>query len=319
MTITRRQFIGGSAAAALTTGAFSSRIGWAQSADTIRIGVITDMSGIYHDVQGPTSVTCAQQAVEEFMSANPGIKVEILTADHQNKPDVALAIIREWFDRGGVDVITDVGNSAIALGARSIVESLDKVSIVTSAGSSELTGHSCSANMLHWSWDSWCLAHTTATSTVKTGGDKWFFLTADYAFGHAAQADATKFVEASGGTVIGAVRHPINTSDFSSYLLTAQASGANVVAFANSGSDLITAVKQAQEFGMTDSGMKLTAMLTHAIDGTDEAREPTEEDMAIVRVIGDVWLSALMGWVTGRTSAKDVTKSMDVAVRLLLR
>jgi branched-chain amino acid transport system substrate-binding protein len=266
MTFTRRQFIGGSAAAALTTGAFSSRIGWAQPADTIRIGVITDMSGIYRDVQGPTSVTCVQQAVEEFMSANPGIKVEILTADHQNKPDVALAIIREWFDRGGVDVITDVGNSAIALGARSIVESLDKVSIVTSAGSSELTGHSCSANMLHWSWDSWCLAHTTATSTVKTGGDKWFFLTADYAFGHAAQADATKFVEASGGTVIGAVRHPINTSDFSSYLLTAQASGANVVAFANSGSDLITAVKQAQEFGIADSGMKLTAMVGYITD-----------------------------------------------------
>src|SRR3954452_10082727 len=182
MTITRRQFIGGSAvaAAALTTEAFSSRVSWAQPADIIRIGVITDMSGIYRDVQGPTSVACAQQAVDEFMSANPGIKVEIVTADHQNKPDVALAIIREWLDRSGVDAITDVGNSAIALGARSIVESLDKVSIVTSAGSSDLTGHSCSANMLHWSWDSWCLAHTTATSTVKTDGDKWFFLTADY-------------------------------------------------------------------------------------------------------------------------------------------
>ena len=167
----------------------------AQADKTIRIGVITDMSGVYKDLSGPTSVACTRQAVEEFTGANPDIKVEVLVADHQNKADVGLAIIRQWFDQAGVDIITNVGNTSIALGARSVIEEKDKVSLVTVAGSSDLTGKSCSANMVHWSWDSWCLAHSTSTSLVRNGGDKWFFITADYAFGHAAQADGTRFVD----------------------------------------------------------------------------------------------------------------------------
>ncbi len=268
MELTRRQLMaGGVATATVMTGlSLAPPSVRAQQPDIIRIGVITDLSGIYRDVQGPTSVACARQAAEEFMALNPDIKVEILTADHQNKPDVGLSIVREWFDRSDVDLITDVGNSAVALGARSIVEAKDKVSLVTSAGSSELTGKSCSANTLHWGWDSWCLAHSTASSVVKTGGDKWFFVTADYTFGHAAQADATKFVEASGGKVVGSIRHPLSTSDFSSFLLSAQGSGANVIAFANSGGDLINAIKQAQEFGIAESGIKLAAMVGYIND-----------------------------------------------------
>jgi branched-chain amino acid transport system substrate-binding protein len=183
MNITRRGFVGAGLAATL-----APRLARAQSDKTIRIGVITDMSGIYRDVSGPTTVACAQQAAAEFMEANPSIKVEILVADHQNKADVGLAIIRKWFDQDGVDVIENVGNSSIALGAKYLMEDKNKVALITTAGSSDLTGKSCSANLVHWSWDSWCLAHSTATSLVRTGGSKWFFVTADYAFGHAAEA-----------------------------------------------------------------------------------------------------------------------------------
>ncbi|GJD53315.1 hypothetical protein OPKNFCMD_6090 [Methylobacterium crusticola] len=239
----------------------------AQAASTIRIGVITDMSGVYRDVSGPTTVACAQAAADEFMAQNPDIRVEILAADHQNKPDVGLTIIRQWFDRGGVDVIENVGNSSIALGARGIIEDKRKAALITTAGSSDLTGRSCSPNWVHWSWDSWCLAHSTATSLVRVGGDRWFFVTADYAFGHAAEGDAAKFVKAAGGRVLGSVRYPLgSTSDFSSFLLQAQSSGANVVAFANSGSELISCLKQAQEFGIEAGGVRLAAMVGYVTD-----------------------------------------------------
>lgn len=264
MRLDRRTFATGALAG---TVMMPSRLARAQSADTIRIGVITDMSGIYRDVSGPTTVACAQQAADEFMAQNPGIKVEILVADHQNKADVGLAIIRRWFDEGGVDVIENVGNSSIALGAKGLIEGKKKAALITTAGSSDLTGKACSANQVHWAWDSWCLAHSTATSLVKTGGQKWYFVTADYAFGHAAQADATRFVEAAGGKVIGSVKYPYgSTSDFSSFLLQAQASGANVIAFANSGSDLISCLKQAQEFGLNASGVRLAAMVGYITD-----------------------------------------------------
>ena len=265
MKLDRRMFIGGSlASAGVIWSAGATR---AQATNTIRIGHITDMAGVYRDVEGPTSVACTQQAIDEFVAQNPDIKVELLVADHQNKADVGLGIIRRWFDEGGVDVITNVGNSSVALGAKTLVEGKDKVALVTSAGSSDLTGKSCSANTLHWSWDSWCLAHSTATSLVKTGGDKWFFVTADYAFGHAAQADATKFVELAGGKVLGSVRYPYGaTGDFSSFLMSAQSSGANVIAFANSGADLINCLKQSQEFGLTTSGARLAAMVGYITD-----------------------------------------------------
>ena len=264
MNITRRGFVGAGLAATL-----APRLARAQSDNTIRIGVITDMSGIYRDVSGPTTVACAQQAAAEFMAANPSIKVEILVADHQNKADVGLAIIRKWFDQDGVDVIENVGNSSIALGAKYLIEDKNKVALITTAGSSDLTGKSCSANLVHWSWDSWCLAHSTATSLVRTGGSKWFFLTADYAFGHAAEADATKFVKAAGGAVLGSVRYPFgSTSDFSSFLLQAQSSGANVIAFANSGNELINCLKQAQEFGLDQGGTRMAALVGYVTDVT---------------------------------------------------
>lgn len=262
MKMTRRNFVGAGLATTL-----APRLARAQSDNTIRIGVITDMSGIYRDVSGPTTVACAQQAAAEFMAANPSIKVEILVADHQNKADVGLAIIRKWFDQDGVDVIENVGNSSIALGAKYLIEDKNKVALITTAGSSDLTGKSCSANLVHWSWDSWCLAHSTATSLVRTGGSKWFFLTADYAFGHAAEADAAKFVKAAGGTVLGSVRYPFgSTSDFSSFLLQAQSSGANVIAFANSGNELINCLKQAQEFGLDQGGTRMAALVGYVTD-----------------------------------------------------
>lgn len=264
MMLNRRMFVGGGLASTGLTFVFGNAR--AADADTIRFGHITDMSGVYRDVEGPTSVACLKQAVEEFTAAHPEIKVEVLVADHQNKTDVGLSLIRHWFDESGVDAITNVGNSSIALGARSILEEKNKVALISSAGSSDITGKNCSANVLHWSWDSWCLAHSTATSLVKTGGDKWFFVTADYAFGHAAQADATKFVEAAGGKVLGAVRYPYGaTSDFSSFLLQAQASGANTIAFANSGTDLINCLKQAQEFDLASTA-RLASMVGYITD-----------------------------------------------------
>ena len=262
MNMARRDFVGAGLAVTL-----APRLARAQSDNTIRIGVITDMSGIYRDVSGPTTVACAQQAAAEFMQDNPSIKVEILVADHQNKADVGLAIIRKWFDQDGVDVIENVGNSSIALGTKYLIEDKNKAALITTAGSSDLTGKSCSANLVHWAWDSWCLAHSTATSLVRTGGSKWFFITADYAFGHAAEADAAKFVKAAGGTVLGSVRYPFgSTSDFSSFLLQAQSSGANVIAFANSGDELINCLKQAQEFGLDREGTRMAALVGYVTD-----------------------------------------------------
>ncbi|MBB5223570.1 branched-chain amino acid transport system substrate-binding protein [Amaricoccus macauensis] len=265
MHVTRRTLLGtAAAAAAVSVWPF----GPARAEDkTIRIGVITDMSGIYRDVSGPTTVECTKQAVEEFTAANPDIAVEVLVADHQNKPDVGLSVIRQWFDQEGVDLISNVGNSAIALGAGELLKAQDKAALITTAGSSDLTGKSCNANWVHWSWDSWALAHSTATSSVKTGGDKWFFITADYAFGHAAEQDATRFVEAAGGQVLGAVRYPYgSTTDFSSFLLQAQASGANVIGLANSGNELINALRQAQEFGIVASGVRMAALVGYITD-----------------------------------------------------
>jgi branched-chain amino acid transport system substrate-binding protein len=267
MNLNRRDLLGSGLAAAAVM--MPPRLTRAQSANTIRIGVITDMSGVYRDVSGPTSVACVNLAANEFMAQNPDIKVEVLTADHQNKPDVGLGIIRRWFDQAGVDVIANVGNSAIALGSRPLLAEKKKAALVTTAGSSDLTGKSCSPNLVHWAWDSWCLAHSTAISTVRSGGDKWFFITADYAFGHAAEADATTFVKAAGGTVVGGVRYPLGqTTDFSSFLLQARRSGANVLAFANSGTELIGCLKQAQEFGISggSSRIRMAAMVGYITD-----------------------------------------------------
>jgi branched-chain amino acid transport system substrate-binding protein len=232
----------------------------AQSSDVIKIGVLTDLSGNYRDVTGPTSVICAQLAVDEFTKANPGIKVELISGDHLNKPDVAAGIAREWYDRDGVDVITDVGNSAAAIAVTTVAQEKDKIHLNTSAGSSVLTGKYCSPNQLHWTYDTWNLSHTMVKALVGRGGDKWYFITADYTFGHSIQDDASKLLAGVGGKVVGSSAYPFpQTTEFSSYLLEAKASGANVLAFANAGDDLINCVKQSQEFGI--NGMTMAAMV----------------------------------------------------------
>ena len=241
------------------------------ASDVIRIGVLTDLSGTYRDVTGPTSVACVRQAVAEFTRDNPDIKVEVLAADHQNKPDVGLSLARAWFDRDDVDVVTDVGNSAVALGLIAVTQDKDKVQLNTSAGSSDLTGKFCSPNLVHWTYDTWNLSHTIATLTVKNGGSKWFFVTADYNFGKSIQENTVGMLAAAGGTLVGSVSYPFpTTTDFSSYLLAATNSGADVIAFANAGDDLLNCIKQSQEFGIAGRGIRLVAMVgsvTAAIAG----------------------------------------------------
>jgi branched-chain amino acid transport system substrate-binding protein len=232
----------------------------AEANDVVKIGVLTDLSGNYRDVTGPTSVICAQLAVDEFTKANPGIKVALISGDHLNKPDVAAGIARQWYDQEGVDVVTDVGNSAAAIAVTTVAQEKDRIHLNTSAGASVLTGKYCSPNQLHWTYDTWNLSHTMVKSIVGRGGDKWYFITADYTFGHSIQDDATKLLAGVGGKAVGSSAYPFpNTTEFSSYLLQAKASGANVLAFANAGDDLINCVKQAQEFGIT--GMTLAAMV----------------------------------------------------------
>jgi branched-chain amino acid transport system substrate-binding protein len=258
MTISRRALLGASPLAILP-GPGPSK---AQSANNlIRLGALTDMSGPYRDVEGPTGTACVQQAVAEFTAQNPDIRVEIVSSDHQNRPDIAVAIVREWIDRGGVDALVQVGNTAVALAANTVAREKDKVHLNTGALSSVLTGAQCSPNLVHGPLDTWAMGHATATALTRAGGDSWFFVTADYAFGHALQEDASRFVRAAGGKVLGAVRHPFpGTTDFASFLLQAQSSRAKVVALAHSGSDLINCMKQTQEFGLTRRGTKIAGL-----------------------------------------------------------
>jgi branched-chain amino acid transport system substrate-binding protein len=239
----------------------------AQSKTTIKIGVLTDLSGPYKDSAGPTSVACTQQAAEEAMAAAPGLKVEILQGDHLNKPDVALTIARQWFDQDGVDVITNCNNSAIALAVGGLCRERNKVHLNTGAASVELTGPNCNPNLVHWTYDTWEVAHSTGVWTVKAGGKKWFLIAADYAFGHAMQADLTRWVNQTGGQVLGTAFYPFPaTSDFSAYMLQAQASGADVVSFLNAGTDFINCVKQAHEFGLTAPKVRLAGTATFLTD-----------------------------------------------------
>ena len=258
MTIGRRALLSASSFAILPA-AGSAR---AQGTDNlIRLGALTDMSGPYRDVEGPTGTACVQQAVAEFTAQNPDIRVEIVRADHQNRPDIASAIVREWIDRGGVDALVQVGNTAVALAANTVAREKDKVHLNTGALSSVLTGAQCSPNLVHGPLDTWAMGHTTANALTKAGGDSWFFVTADYAFGHALQEDASQFVRSAGGKVVGAVRHPFpGTTDFAAFLLQAQASRAKVIALAHSGADLINCMKQTQEFGLTRRGTKIAGL-----------------------------------------------------------
>jgi branched-chain amino acid transport system substrate-binding protein len=221
------------------------------SDDVVRIGVLNDQSGLYADLGGPGSVTAARMAVEDAGGVVLGKPVEIVFADHQNKSDIGAAVARQWFDVGKVDMAIGFDNSAVALAVEQLAADRDKIAIAGAVGSTAFTGKNCTPNEASWLYDSYALTTSLAKSTVAEGRDTWFFITVDYAFGHSLEADATAAVQAAGGKVLGSVRHPLNTSDFSSYLLQAQASGAKVVAFANGGGDMVNAVKQANEFGLT--------------------------------------------------------------------
>jgi branched-chain amino acid transport system substrate-binding protein len=233
---------------------------------TIKIGVLTDMSGPYADVGGAGSVLAAQIAVEESGLAAKGWKIDIVSADHQNKVDIASNIAREWFDQGKADVVLDALNSGVALAVSQVVKEKNKVFLVSGAATSDLTGKSCTPNMIHWTYDTYALANSTGKALTKAGGDSWFFVTADYAFGKALERDTTAVVVANGGKVLGDVMAPLNNADFSSQLLQAQASKAKVIGLANAGADAANSVKQASEFGVTQSGQKLAALLLFLSD-----------------------------------------------------
>src|SRR5437016_1151265 len=233
---------------------------------SIKIGVMNDMSGTYSDLSGQGSVIAARMAVEDFGAAAKGMKVEIVSADHQNKPDVGSNIVRTWIDVDKVDAIVDVPTSSVALAVNDVVRDKNKVFLVSGAASSDLTGPKCSPNTVHWTYDTWALANGTGKAIVKTGGSSWFFITADYAFGHALERDTAAVVEANGGKVVGKVRVPLNTSDFSSFLLQAQGSKAKIIGLANAGGDTINSIKQAAEFGIVKGGQNLAGLLVFISD-----------------------------------------------------
>lgn len=240
---------------------------WATSADAqisdnvVKIGVLNDQSGLYADLGGPGSVTAARMAVEDAGGSVLGKPVEIVFADHQNKADVGVAVARRWFEDENVDMAIGFDNSAVALAVEQLAASHNRIAIAGAVGSTAFTGKNCTANEASWIYDSYALTTSLAKSIVAEGRDSWFFITVDYAFGHSMEADAAAAVKAAGGKVLGSVRHPLNTSDFSSYLLQAQASGAKVVAFANGGGDMINAVKQANEFGLTKNQSIVTLLM----------------------------------------------------------
>ncbi|MBS3849732.1 MULTISPECIES: ABC transporter substrate-binding protein [Devosia] len=235
-------------------------------ATDIKIGVLNDRSGVYADLSGEGSVIAARMAVEDFDAAAKGINVEIVSADHQNKPDVASTIARQWYDQDGVDMIADVPTSSAAFAVAEVTRDKNKIFMDSGAGSADLTGAQCSPNTVHWTYDTWALAHGTGTAMVQEGYKKWFFITADYAFGQALEKDTSAVVEAAGGEVLGAVRHPFPGTDFSSYLLQAQASGAQVIGLANAGGDTVNTIKQAAEFGITQAGQALAGLLIFITD-----------------------------------------------------
>jgi branched-chain amino acid transport system substrate-binding protein len=239
----------------------------AQIADNVvKVGVLNDQSSLYADLTGQGSVVAARMAVEDFDAAKKGLKVEIIFADHQNKADVGSNIARQWYDVDKVDLILDVPNSAVALAVNQITRDKGKAFIVSGAATSDLTGKACSPNTVHWTYDTWALANGTANAIVKTGGDTWFFLTADYAFGHALERDTEAVVVKNGGKVLGKVRHPLNTADFSSFLLQAQASKAKIIGLANAGGDTTNAIKQGAEFGITKGGQNFAGLLVFITD-----------------------------------------------------
>ena len=275
---------------------------------TIRIGVLADMSGPYRDTSGPTSVAAVQQAIEDLGVVQRGINVEVLSGDHQNRPDAALALARRWIDTQGVDMICEVNNSAIALAVANLVRERDKVQLASGAASSALTGAQCSTHTLHWTYDTWMFANVVGGATVRSGGDTWFFITADYAFGHQLERDTSQFVTRSGGRMLGSARYPFpGTTDFSSFLLQAQASRAKVIGLAMAAADMQNCVKQAHEFGLTrpsrqGAGQQLAGMIMFVQD---------------IRSIG---LEAAQGMVMSEVFYHDLNdRTRALAARILRR
>lgn len=301
-----------SMAAAATFGLRRAR---AESA-TIRIGVLTDFNGPNAASTGRGSVVGSQLAAEDFMKAHPGIKVEILAADYQSKPDVATSIARDWIDTKGVSLISGVNNSAAALAIVNLVKEKNRTGLITGAASSELTGKACTPNHIHWTYDTWALGKSTGGALVKAGGDSWFFIGADYAFGHQLAHDTAGFVTRAGGKVLGTVFTPFpGTTDFSSFLVQAQASGAKVLGLANSGADTVNCIKQAAEFGLKKAGMRVAALLLMLPDvhgvGLKEAdglvlTESFYWDMNDnTRAYGKRFASRMNGWMPSMVQAGD--------------
>jgi branched-chain amino acid transport system substrate-binding protein len=248
--------------------ALSLALAGSASADdkVVKIGALSDQSGLYADLGGPGSTLAAQMAAEDSGLKAKGWTIDIVSGDHQNKPDIGTSIARQWADVDKVDVIVDVPNSGVALAVNNVAREKNLVYINSGAASSDLTNAQCSPNTVHWTYDTYMLAHTTGQALVKAGGDTWFFITADYAFGAALERDTTAVITANGGKVLGGVKHPLNTSDFSSFLLQAQASKARIIGLANAGGDTTNTIKQAAEFGIVKGGQKLAALLLFLTD-----------------------------------------------------
>jgi branched-chain amino acid transport system substrate-binding protein len=240
--------------------------GAVQAQTSVKLGVLNDRSGVYSDLTGEGSVIAARMAAEDFKAAEKGIKVDIVAADHQNKPDIGASIARQWYDQEGVDVILDVPTSSVALAVNGIAREKNKILINSGGGTSDLTGSQCSPNTVHWTYDTWALANGTGGAMVKRGGNTWFFVTADYAFGHALERDTAALVTKAGGKVVGTVRHPFPGQDFASFLLQAQSSGAKVIGLANAGGDFTNTMKQAAEFGIVQGGQSLAGLLVFITD-----------------------------------------------------
>ena len=262
MKFMKRSAVALAVAGALVAGSAQAQI----SNNVVKIGVLSDMSSLYTDLAGAGSVLAARMAVEDSGVEKRGVKIEYVSADHQNKPDVGSGIARQWYDVDNVDVIVDVPNSGVALAVNQITRDKGKAFLVSGAASSDLTGKACSPNTIHWTYDTWMLANGTGSAIVKTGGDSWFFLTADYAFGHALERDTEAVVLKNSGKVLGKVRHPLNTQDFSSFLLQAQSSKAKIIGLANAGGDTTNSIKQAAEFGIVKGGQNLAGLLVFITD-----------------------------------------------------
>src|SRR6202167_1568487 len=246
---------------ALSFAAASTAFAQDKTDKTVKIGSLSDQSGLFADLGGPISTLAALLGVEDSCLLVKGWKIDVISGSHQNKPDVGTAIARQWFDVDKVDVIVDVPNSGVALAVNNVIKEKNGVYINSGAATSDLTNAQCSPNTVHWTYDTYMLAHVTGQALVKAGGDSWFFLTADYAFGAALERDTTAVILANGGKVVGEVKHPLNTADFSSFLLQAQASKAKIIGLANAGGDTTNAIKQAAEFGIVSGGQKLAALL----------------------------------------------------------